>query len=159
MAKGNPKFMRLALREAYKGIHGAEGGPFGAAIVKNGKVIGSGHNRVLKGRNPTLHAEVCALDVACRKLKTHLLEGCEIYSTTEPCVMCFAAINWAKIDTIYFGTAVPDVARLGFNELTISNKTLKRLGKSPAKIVSGFMRKECLKLLKSWKGLPSARTY
>ena len=151
--------MRRALREAYKGIRGGEGGPFGAAIVKDGVVIGAGHNRVLKGRNPTLHAEVCAIDAATRRLKTHLLEGCEIYSTTEPCVMCFAAINWAKIDTVYFGTAVPDVKRLGFNELTISNRTLKRLGRSPVRIVPVFLRGECLKLLKTWKALPSARTY
>src|SRR4051812_42489985 len=119
MAKPDPRYMRLALSEAYKGIRGAEGGPFGAAIVKDGEVIGVGHNRVLKGRNATLHAEVCAINQASKRLGTHLLDGCDIYSTTEPCVMCFAAVNWAKIDRVFFGTAVPDVKRLGFNELTI----------------------------------------
>lgn len=151
--------MRLALDEAYKGIRRAEGGPFGACIVHRGRILGVGHNRVLKGRNPTLHAEVCAIDEATRRLGSHLLEGCEIYSTTEPCVMCFAAINWAKIDRVYFGTGVPDVKRLGFNELTISNRTLKRLGKSPVAVVSGYLREECVELLKTWKDLPTARTY
>ena len=154
-----PKFMQEALKEAYSGIKAGEGGPFGACIVKDGKIIAVGHNRVLKGKNPTLHAEVCAINEATKLLGTHLLEGCEIYSTTEPCVMCFAAINWAKIDRVYFGTAVPDVKRLGFNELTISNRTLKRLGKSPVDVVGGYQRAECLKLLNAWKTLPSAKTY
>ena len=153
------RFMQLAVEEARKGSASGAGGPFGACIVRRGRVVGLGHNRVLQGRNATLHAEMCAITETSRRLKTHLLGDCEIYSTTEPCVMCFAAINWAKIKTIYFGTTVPDVKRLGFNELTISNRTLKRLGKSRVRIVPGFCREECLELLDYWKRLPNKRTY
>jgi len=121
--------------------------------------VGLGHNRVLKGRNPLLHAEVCAIHQAARRLRSHLLAGCEIYSTTEPCVMCFAAIHWAQIRTVYFGTSVSDVKRLGFNELTLSNRTLKRLGHSPVRIMGGLLREDCLGLLRYWQSLPGARTY
>ena len=153
------KFMRLAVEEARKGCSKGEGGPFGACIVRKGAVVGLGRNNVLKAGNPTLHAEVCAINAACERLHTHELDDCEIYSTTEPCVMCFAAVNWAKIKVIYFGTAVPDVKKLGFNELTISNRTLKRLGKSAVRIYPGFCREECVELFEFWKGLPTKRTY
>jgi guanine deaminase len=85
--------------------------------------------------------------------------GCEIYSTTEPCVMCFAAVNWARMDGIRFGTTVGDAARLGFNELIISNRTLKRMGGSRIEVIGGVMRPDCLKLLEAWKALPRRRTY
>jgi len=152
-------YMRLALGEAYRGIHKGEGGPFGACVVRKGSVVAVAHNRVLKSRNPTLHAEVVAIGRASRRLGTHLLEGCAIYSTTEPCPMCFSAIHWARIGSVYFGTTVPDVKRLGFNELTISNVTLKRLGRSPMRLHAGLLRAECRRLLSDWKALPSRRTY
>ena len=159
MKNSNGRFMTLALQAAYTGCTRGDGGPFGACIVRKGKVLAVGHNRVLKSRNPTKHAEVCAIDAASKKIGTHEFAGCEIYSTTEPCVMCFAAINWGKFDRVYFGTSVIDVKRLGFNELTISNKTLKRLGRSRLKIRPGFMRQECLDLLNYWKSLPRRKTY
>lgn len=152
-------FMRLALGEAYRGIHKGEGGPFGACIVRDARVVAVAHNRVLKSLNPTLHAEVVAIGRAARRLGTHLLEGSTIYSTTEPCPMCFSAIHWARIGTVYFGTTVTDVKRLGFNELTISNVTLKRLGRSPMRLHPGLLRAECRKLLADWKALPNRRTY
>jgi guanine deaminase len=152
-------FMRLALGEAYRGIHKGEGGPFGATIVKAGRVIAVAHNRVLASRNPTLHAEVVAIGRASRRLGSHQLDGCTIYSTTEPCPMCFAAIHWARIGDVHFGTTVPDVKRLGFNELTLSNQTLKRLGRSPVRLFPGLLRDECRKLLRDWKALPTRRTY
>jgi guanine deaminase len=152
-------FMRLALGEAYRGIHKGEGGPFGATIVKAGRVIAVAHNRVLASRNPTLHAEVVAIGRASRRLGSHQLDGCTIYSTTEPCPMCFAAIHWARIGDVHFGTSVPDVKRLGFNELTLSNQTLKRLGRSPVRLFPGLLRDECRKLLRDWKALPTRRTY
>lgn len=152
-------FMRLALGEAYRGIHKGEGGPFGACVIMDGRVVAVAHNRVLRSRNPTLHAEVVAIGRAARRLGTNLLDGCTIYSTTEPCPMCFSAIHWARIGTVYFGTTVPDVKRLGFNELTISNVTLKRLGRSPMRLHAGLLRAECRKLLADWKALPNRRTY
>lgn len=153
------RFMQAALREAYRGVRRGEGGPFGACIVKGGRVVALAHNRVLKTGNPTQHAEVVAIGRASRRLGTHLLQGCEIYSTTEPCPMCFSAIHWARIGEVYFGTTVLEVKRLGFNELMITNRTLKRLGKSPLALFPGIAREECLKLLRDWKALPHRRTY
>lgn len=159
MPSRHEHYMRLALGEAYRGIHKGEGGPFGASIVKGGRVIAVAHNRVLASRNPTLHAEIVAIGRASRRLGTHQLDGCTIYSTTEPCPMCFAAIHWARIGTVHFGTTVPDVKRLGFNELTLSNATLKRLGRSPVRLFPGLLRDECRQLLRDWKALPTRRTY
>ena len=151
--------MSIALEEAYRGIERGNGGPFGACIVRRGKVIATGHNEVLKTNDPTRHAEVCAVIRASKVLGTPHLKGCEIYSTTEPCVMCFAAIHWAQIKRIYFGTTVRDVKNLGFNEVVISNRVLKRMGQSPVELIPGVMREECRKLLEYWKNLPDSRTY
>jgi guanine deaminase len=151
--------MDVALKEAYRGIRAGHGGPFGACIVYKGDVVASGHNEVLKANDPTRHAEICAVVRASKAFGTPHFKGADIYSTTEPCVMCFAAIHWAQIKTIYFGTTVKDAQKLGFNELTISNRSLRRLGKSRVEVVSGVMREECLELLEYWKKLPGATTY
>lgn len=153
------EFMELALQAAYKGMANGQGGPFGACIVRKGAVVGIAHNRVLRTRNPTQHAEICAIGTASKRLRTHDLRGCEIYSTTEPCPMCFSAIHWAKIDRVYFGTKIEDVKRLGFNELMISNTTLKKLSGSRVELKSGFLRDRCVELLRSWRRLPKKRTY
>ncbi len=151
--------MQLAVDNALAGIKRGDGGPFGAVIVKGNRIVAVAHNRVLRTGNPTRHAEIEAIGIATKALGTHLLAGCELYSTTEPCPMCFAAIHWAQVDRIYFGTSVPDVKRLGFNELTISNTTLKRLGRSKVKIVKGVARGACRKLLSDWQALPGKQTY
>lgn len=139
-------------------MRAGQGGPFGACIVKDGRVVAVDHNRVLGTGNPTQHAEIVAIGVAAKKLGTHVLKGCTLYSTTEPCPMCFSAIHWAQIDRIVFGSAIPDVQRLGFNELPISNATLKRLGKSRVKL-DRVSRAECVALLKAWAAMPAKRTY
>jgi guanine deaminase len=159
MAEKRQRFMEIALAEGYRGVRGGHGGPFGACVVSRGEVLGAGHNEVLKRNDPTRHAEICAITRAAKVAGSPHFKGCEIYSTTEPCVMCFAAINWAQIDSIYFGTTVRDVKRLGFNELVISNRTLKRLGGSRVKVTGGFMREECRALLEFWTDSPHRRIY
>ena len=156
--KGRP-FMEAAIREAYRGISRGDGGPFGAVLVLKGRIVGRGHNEVLKRGEPTRHAEMCAIAKAARSFRSHLFLGASIYSTTEPCVMCFGAIHWARIPRLYFGTSVSDVKALGFNELTISNRRLKSLGGSPVEIIPGFLRDECRKLLEDWARLPDTRLY
>jgi guanine deaminase len=153
------QFMEAALEEAYRGCTRGDGGPFGAVIVSKGEIVACGHNEVLKRGEPTRHAEMCAIGSAARWFRSHLFVGSEIYSTTEPCVMCFAAIHWARIRRVYFGTTVRDVNALGFNELTISNRRLKRLGRSPVEIVPGLLREECRDLLEYWRRLPDRKTY
>jgi tRNA(Arg) A34 adenosine deaminase TadA len=154
----NKKYMRLAIKEAGKNITQMQGGPFGACIVKENEVIALARNTVLKN-DPTCHAEINAIKIASKKLKTIDLSGCHIYSTTEPCPMCFSAIHWARIDLIVFGTNISDVKKIGFNELTISNSKLKRLGKSKIKIKSDFLRKECYNILSEWNDLENKMTY
>ena len=144
------KFMEKAIRKAKQGIKKGNS-PFGACIVKNGKVISVAHNTVLEKHDPTNHAEINAIRSASRKLKTHDLSGCAIYSTTEPCPMCFSAIHWAGIQAIVYGTNIKDVKKLGFKELTISNEEMKKKGRAKMKIKKDFMRKECLQLLNAWK--------
>jgi len=151
--------MKLALAEAYRGIKKRHGGPFGAVIVRKGKVLSKAHNTVLKDNDPTQHAEVRAISAAARKLGTYDLSECVLYSTTEPCPMCFSAIHWARIDCVVFGTSINDVAKLGFNELAISVRKMKKMGKSPLAVKSDVLLKECRALLAYWNKLPDKQLY
>lgn len=157
--KPERKWMEHALKTAYEGIRKAEGGPFGAAIVRGKQLIAVGHNTVLKENDATCHAEINAIRAASRKLKRYDLSDCVIYSTTEPCSMCFSAIHWARFRHVFFGTSFLDVARRGFNELYIPSRKMKREGKSPVGITSPFMRKECLALLKDWDQRADKKIY
>jgi guanine deaminase len=150
------RFMLRAVREARKNLARPDGGPFGACIVKDGLILAVARNTVLKN-DATCHAEVNAIRKASKKLGTFDLSGCEIYSTTEPCPMCFGAIHWARIGTVYFGTGIGDAARAGFHELRISNARMKELGRSRIRLVPGFMREECLELFRSWLILPGRK--
>jgi tRNA(Arg) A34 adenosine deaminase TadA len=159
LSKDHRKWMELAISSARAGIRKSEGGPFGAVIVRGYQVIAVSHNTVLKENDATCHAEVSAIRMASRKLKRFDLSDCVIYSTTEPCPMCFAAIHWARIGKVFFGTKIRDVQRRGFHELSIPNRIMKRVGKSPVLLKSGFMRKECLALLEAWDRKADKKTY
>ncbi len=151
-------FMRLAIKKATSGIKSGQT-PFGACIVKNGKVVSCVHNIVWKSTDITAHAEVNAIREACKKLKTIDLSDCIIYSTCEPCPMCFSAIHWAKLSKIIYGAGIKDAQDAGFNELSISNQNMKRLGKSKVQIVKGFMIKESKKLFKTWSNSKTKKVY
>ena len=153
------RFMFCAIDSALKGIQKNAGGPFGACIIRGKKVIAVAHNCVLKNQDPTCHAEIQAIQIAAKKIKSFDLSDCQIYSTTEPCPMCFAAIHWARISHIVYGTSIADVAKLGFNELAISNHTLKKMGRMKIKIKKNFARKACLQLLKEWSAMKNKRVY
>ena len=111
----NNKFMRQAIQLAVENIKNG-GGPFGAVIVKDGKVIATGVNRVTANNDPTAHAEVSAIRAACEALGTFSLEGCDIYSSCEPCPMCLGAIYWAHLDHLYYGANKHDAAAAGFDD-------------------------------------------
>jgi tRNA(Arg) A34 adenosine deaminase TadA len=143
-------FMQLAIAKARSGMKKG-GGPFGACIVKKGKVIACEHNSVWPDLDSTAHAEVNAIRAAEKRLKTINLSGCTIYSTTEPCPMCFSAIHWARIDKIVYGASTEDAKKAGFNELAITDSTLKRLGKSRVRVEGGLMKEACAALFKEWK--------
>jgi tRNA(Arg) A34 adenosine deaminase TadA len=151
--------MRVAINEARRNLRRADGGPFGACIVRGGTIVALSRNTVLARRDPTCHAEVNAIRRAARRLGTHDLSGCRIFSTTEPCPMCFAAIHWAGIDEVVSGTRIAEVARLGFRELSISNRTMRRLGGGAVRIVGGVLREECRQLLRDWEKRQAGLTY
>jgi tRNA(Arg) A34 adenosine deaminase TadA len=115
-AEPDPKFLRQAARLALRGVSTGQGGPFGAVIVKDGVVVGRGFNRVTGTNDPTAHAEVVAIGQACRKLRTFSLAGATLYASCEPCPMCLAAIQWARIDRVWFGCDRHDAARAGFDD-------------------------------------------
>lgn len=119
------QYMQLAIKEALKGIRRGHGGPFGAVLVKNGEVIASSHNTVLKGHDATNHAEINVIRKASKKLKRENLSDCEIYTTGQPCKMCMGAINWAKIKTVYYGNTYKDALNMGFDDEKGNNKDLK----------------------------------
>ena len=149
--------MRRTLRKALQGVAKGQT-PFGACIVREGGVVALAHNTVLKSGDPTAHAEVNAIRKAARRLQTIDLSGCVLYSTCEPCPMCFAAIHWARLDAVIFGARIADARSLGFNELAVPDRTLKRLGRSPVMLVEDFLRDECMALFLTWKAGP-ARVY
>jgi tRNA(Arg) A34 adenosine deaminase TadA len=144
------KWMKLAIKSARQGIKKSAGGPFGAAIVSGIRVIAVAHNTVLEDHDATCHAEVKAIRMASRKLGRFDLSDCVIYSTTEPCPMCFSAIHWARLRKVIFGTSIADVQKRGFHELSIPSKTMKQIGQSQIRIQPGFMKKECSALLAEW---------
>ncbi|TLD43041.1 MAG: Guanine deaminase [Candidatus Jettenia ecosi] len=150
--------MRLAIHKAREGIEKGQT-PFGACIVKDGEVISCTHNIVWQTMDITAHAEVNAIREACKKLNTVDLSGCVIYSTCEPCPMCFSACHWAKIAKIMYGTRVDDAKKIGFNELTILNKKMKRFGNSPVEIAGDLLREENLELFKIWYNRTDKRVY
>jgi tRNA(Arg) A34 adenosine deaminase TadA len=152
------EFMRLAIREARKNLRDLWGGPFGACIVRDGEVLAVARNLVLK-KDATCHAEINAIRAASRKLGAYDLSGCQIYSTTEPCPMCFAAIHWARLGLLVYGTSIEDVRKLGFNELTIPNATLRALGGAKTPVLAGFMIDECRQLLQDWEKLKNKPVY
>jgi tRNA(Arg) A34 adenosine deaminase TadA len=121
-------------------------------------VIAVASNSVLKFHDPTCHAEINAIRLAARGQKTPFMEGLDIYSTTEPCPMCFSAIHWARISRVFYSTTINDVKRIGFNELTVSNRQLKKLGKSPVKL-KRVSNERCRQLLKDYAAPPERRLY
>lgn len=109
-------FMTEALWEAYEGISRKDGGPFGCVIVKNNKIVGRGHNRVLAKNDCTCHGEMEAIRDACKNLNTFDLTGCDLYTTSEPCPMCNGAIQWSNIRKVYQGCNVKDAESIGFRD-------------------------------------------
>jgi len=154
----NPEYMRLAILEARKNLIDKRGGPFGACIVRGDEILSVGRNTVLE-EDATCHAEINAIRIASRKIRSYILSGCYIYSTTEPCPMCFSAIHWARIGAIIYGTSIDDVKILGFNELAIPDRKLKEIGKSGILIADSFLIDECRSMLDDWNKLPDKKIY
>lgn len=151
-------FMRRAIELARNGMQSGDGGPFGAVVVKNGRIIGEGWNRVLASVDPTAHGEITAIRNACRREGTHLLDGCEIFTTGEPCPMCLGAIHWARIHRIYFGFRIEDTARIGFHDGEFFRQF--QLSAADRDIPSSELcRDEALQLADEYAAMPGKRLY
>ena len=115
------EYMKVAKELSYKNIKTNAGGPFGACVVKNNKIIGYGSNHVLKNNDPTAHAEIIAIREACKNINSYDLSGCELYTSCYPCPMCLSAIIWSNIKKVYYGNTKEDAALIGFRDDYIYN--------------------------------------
>ncbi|MCI5937457.1 MAG: nucleoside deaminase [Eubacterium sp.] len=141
-------YMEIALQEAYDGIEKGHGGPFGAVVVKDGNIVGRGHNRVLYKKDPTCHGEMEAIRDACKNLGTHDLSDCSLYTTAEPCPMCLGGILWANIKEVYFGCDRLDTDKIGFRD-DIFYEYLA--GKSDLLSMKQVQHEECLNLFEAYQ--------
>jgi len=124
--KANPEFLRRAISLATQNVLEGKGGPFGAVIVREGKIVGEGANSVTTTNDPTAHGEVNAIRAAARALGTFDLAGCELYTSCEPCPMCLASAYWARIDAIYYGATAADAAKAGFDDAFLYDEMRKQ---------------------------------
>jgi len=154
----NEQFMREAIRISVEKMRDGFGGPFGAVVVKDDRIIGRGWNQVTSANDPTAHAEIVALREACRQLNDFRLPGCEIYSSCEPCPMCLSAIYWARLDQLYFAATRQDAAEAGFDDdflyrqipLPVDQRRLP---------TSQLLREAALEAFAQWKAKPDRIPY
>lgn len=146
----NETFMQRAIELSELAYTSGKGLPIGCVVVKDGKIIGEGHNEIFSRTNPTAHAEMVAIEDACQKTGSLLLEGCDLYTTLEPCPMCLGAIYWAKLNVVYFANTSKDALESGFSDLFIAEE----IGKAPEKrrIPMLVMKNSAaIKVLKDWQ--------
>ncbi|MDR1974788.1 MAG: nucleoside deaminase [Bacteroidales bacterium] len=151
------KMMRKAIALSKKSIEKG-GGPFGAVIVKDGKIVASGHNMVTIKNDPTAHAEVSVIRKAANKLGSFSLAGCEIYTSCEPCPMCLSAIYWARIDKVYYANTKKDAAKIDFDDSFIYKQIALPYDKRSIPVVQ-MMRDEGLQAFKMWQNKTDKTKY
>ena len=146
----NPAFMLEAIRLSRDRMRRGAGGPFGAVVVRDGKIIARGWNRVTSANDPTAHAEVIAIRAACRKLQSFHLDDCELYTSCEPCPMCLGALYWARPDRIYYANTRADAKAIGFDDAFIYDELVLPIERR-AIPMDQLMRDEALATFDSWK--------
>jgi guanine deaminase len=151
-------YFDIACGEAEQGMLNGDGGPFGAIVVKDGRIIAKGHNQVLSSRDSTAHAEINAIRQAEQELGTHDLTGCEIYTTCYPCPMCLGAIMWARISKVYYGSTTDEAAAIGFDDRTfyeaLSNPDSNRLI-----AMEHYDNPLCDSLFQKWQKMDDRQSY
>ncbi|MDF7807441.1 nucleoside deaminase [Pontiellaceae bacterium B12219] len=152
------QFLHEAIRLSGEKMEAGEGGPFAAVIVKNGKIISKGWNCVTSENDPTAHGEVMAIRNACHALETFSLEGCEIYSSCEPCPMCLAAIYWARLDALYFAGSMADAAAAGFDDRFLYEEVSKPWNLRTLKTRQA-LQSEAQAVFKAWIAKPDKTAY
>ena len=144
--------MKSAIAEARNGIRKGHGGPFGCVIVKDGVIIGRGHNEVIKNQDPTCHGEMMAIRKACKNLGSFDLSGAVLFTTGEPCPMCMGAIMWANISKVYYGCNVTDTEQIGFRDKKFYEADKKEF-------MQELDRKACLKLYDEYALIEDKKNY
>ena len=142
--------MREAIRLSIQMMRRGKGGPFGAVVVRNGKVVGRGSNQVTSTNDPTAHAEILAIREACQRLKTFQLEDCELYTSCEPCPMCLSAIYWARLGNVFYANTRQDAARIDFDDEFIYWEVALPIGKRKLKMKQ-LLREEALAAFAEWQ--------
>lgn len=150
--------MREALRLAREGMEGGDGGPFGAVIVRQGEIIGRGWNRVLSAKDPTAHAEICAIRDACARVGDYWLPGATLYTSCEPCPMCLAAAYWARIDRVVYAASREDAAAIGFADESLYQE-LARPWSGRNLSATQVLQAEAVGLMQGWPELAPERGY
>lgn len=150
--------MRRAIELAQEGIDANEGGPFGAIVVHDGRIVGEGCNRVTSTNDPTAHAEVVAIREACRALGSFQLDGCTIYTSCEPCPMCLGAIYWARPARIYFACDRTDAAAAGFDDDFIYHEIALPFEERRIETL-GLLRDEGRRVFENWIAKPDKTKY
>jgi tRNA(Arg) A34 adenosine deaminase TadA len=150
--------MRKAIEKAREGVAAGQT-PFGACVVRDGKIVSCAHNTVWADTDITAHAEINAIRQTCAKLGKIDLSDCVIYSTTEPCPMCYSAIHWSRIKKIVYGASIEDAKAAGFHELPICDQTLKKLACDHIKITPNILADECKQLFNEWHAKHKSKPY
>lgn len=142
--------MRAAIKLSISKMRANCGGPFGAVVVRKGKIVGRGWNRVTSTNDPTAHAEVTAIREACRRLKTYQLADCELYTSCEPCPMCLSAIYWARLKRVYYANTRQDAARIQFDDVMIYREVSRPISKRLIPMKQ-LLREEALMAFEEWE--------
>ena len=146
----NGKFMREAIRLSIQMMRRGQGGPFGAVVVRKGKIVGRGSNQVTSANDPTAHAEIVAIRAACKRLKTFQLDDCDLYTSCEPCPMCLSAIYWARLGHVFYGNTRQDAARIAFDDDLIYREVALPIGKRTLKMKQ-LLHDEALAAFVEWQ--------
>lgn len=153
----NP-FMARAIQISIDNVRSGRGGPFGAVIVRDRKIIAEAANSVTACNDPTAHAEILAIREACAKLQHFELRGCELYASCEPCPMCFGAIYWARPDRVYYANTAEDAAKIGFDDSLIYREIQRPHGERKIPMIQ-MMRDAALEAFSAWAAMPNKTPY
>lgn len=151
-------FMARAIQLSLENVLSGKGGPFGAVIVQNGKILAEGVNRVTAINDPTAHAEVVAIREACATLRTFELANCEIYTSCEPCPMCLGAIYWSRLARVYYGNLASDASQIGFDDSFIYREIAQVVRKRSIPMVN-LMREQAQAAFRAWQETPNKILY
>lgn len=158
MSESSNPFMEAAIALSLESLRSHGGGPYGAVVVKDGVILGQGMNLVTPTHDPTAHAEMLAIRAACKTLQNWQLQGCELYTSCEPCPMCMAAIYWARLDRVYYGNSKEDAAQFGFGSQSIYQELAKPILQRQMPMTQ-LMQAEARVAFHEWANQPNKQLY